>query len=159
MTDVAIARALHVLAVVLWIGGAGLVTTVMLPALRRMPDPVQRLEMFEAVEHRFGRQARISILVVGLTGLYMLWRLGLWGLFTSLPFWWLHAMVFVWLIFAAMLFVVEPFVLRRRLEARAARDSDGTFRRLHYLHVVLLILSLLTILGAVAGSHGALLFT
>jgi uncharacterized membrane protein len=30
-----IARALHVLAVVLWIGGVAMVTTVLLPALRR----------------------------------------------------------------------------------------------------------------------------
>jgi len=33
MDDVAIARALHVLAVVLWIGGVGLVTTVLLTIL------------------------------------------------------------------------------------------------------------------------------
>ena len=47
MDDVTIARALHVLAVVLWIGGVGLVTTVLLPLLRRLPDltppPIFRL--------------------------------------------------------------------------------------------------------------------
>ena len=45
MDDVAIARALHVLAVVLWIGGVGLVTTALLPALRRMPDPTRWFAM------------------------------------------------------------------------------------------------------------------
>ena len=36
MDQLAIARALHVLAVVLWIGGVGFVTTVLLPAVRRL---------------------------------------------------------------------------------------------------------------------------
>jgi uncharacterized membrane protein len=158
MNDVAIARALHVLAVVLWIGGVGLVTTVLLPALRRMPDPDRRFAVFAAVESRFGRQARVSIMLAGLTGLYMLVRLDLWNRFVLLPYWWMHAMVLVWAIFALMLFVLEPFVLHRRLAGRAARDSDAAFRTLHRVHVVLLALSLLTILGAVAGSSGALLF-
>ena len=36
VTDVVIARALHVLAVVIWIGGVSMVTTVALPAVRRV---------------------------------------------------------------------------------------------------------------------------
>jgi putative copper export protein len=35
MDDVIIARALHVLGVVIWIGGVAMVTMVVLPALRR----------------------------------------------------------------------------------------------------------------------------
>ena len=158
MDDLAIARALHVLAIVLWIGGVGFATTALLPAVRRIPDPAQRLATFEAVERRFAPQARISILVAGLSGLYMLVRLDAWDRFTSLPYWWMHAMVLVWLIFAVMLFVLEPFVLHRRFAARAQRDPDGTFRAAHRVHLVLLLLSLLTILGAVAGSHGLLMF-
>lgn len=156
--DVAVARALHVLAVVLWIGGVGLVTTVLLPALRRMPDPTQRLAMFEAVESRFGKQARVSVIIAGLTGLYMLVRMHLWSWFTRPAFWWMHAMVLIWAIFVLMLFVVEPFLLHWRFAARAAADSDAAFRSLHTMHVVLLVLSLVTIVGAVAGSYGLLLF-
>lgn len=87
------ARALHVLAIVLWIGGVGLVTTVLLPMLRRMPDPADRRTMFEEVERRFGGQARISIALAGLTGLYMLVRMHLWHRFASPLYWWMHAMV------------------------------------------------------------------
>ena len=46
----AVARALQLPAVVLWIGGVGLVTRAWLPSLRRMPDPSRRLAMFEAME-------------------------------------------------------------------------------------------------------------
>lgn len=35
MDDVVIARALHVLAVVIWIGGVAIATTIVLPAVRR----------------------------------------------------------------------------------------------------------------------------
>jgi len=93
--DVALARALHVLAIVLWIGGVGLVTTVLLPALRRLPDPAQRLALLEAVESRFSAQAKLSVLLAGVSGLYMLVRMDAWSRFTSLPYWWMHAMVLV----------------------------------------------------------------
>lgn len=156
--DVGIALALHVLAIVLWIGGVGFVTMAMLPALRRVPDTAQRLALFEAFESRFSRVARGSIVLAGATGLYMLFRLDAWSWFTMLPFWWMHAMVLVWLIFAVMLFVIEPFVLRRRFAARVKAAPDATFRAMLLLHWVLLLLGLITILGAAAGSHGVLLF-
>jgi uncharacterized membrane protein len=158
MDDVTVARALHVLAVVLWIGGVGLVTTALLPAARRFPDPTQRVAIFEAVEKRFGRQAKFSVLLAGLSGLYMLVRMGAWYRFASPSFWWMHAMVLVWLIFASVLFVLEPLVLHRLFAVHARRNPDATLRIVHRLHVALLALSLLTILGAVAGSHGLLLF-
>jgi uncharacterized membrane protein len=158
MDDVTIARALHVLAIVLWIGGVGLIMTVLLPALRRLPDQAQRIAVFEAIEGRFGRQAHLSILVAGLSGFYMLVRMNAWDQFGSLPYWWIHAMVLVWLLFVAMLFMLEPLVLHRRFAERARQNSDATFRTIHHFHIILLALSLLTILGAVAGSRGLLLF-
>ena len=42
-----IARALHVLAVVLWIGGVAMVTTVPLPAARRQAKTGEQVESFE----------------------------------------------------------------------------------------------------------------
>ena len=48
--DVTIVRALHVSGVVLWIGGVGFVTTILLPAVRRMKGPAERVAFFEAVE-------------------------------------------------------------------------------------------------------------
>ncbi|MDT8278662.1 hypothetical protein RQ734_21635 [Roseomonas mucosa] len=158
MDDVTIARALHVLAVVLWIGGVGLVTTALLPALRRVRDPVERIALFEVIEGRFGRQARISILVAGGSGLYMLVRMQAWNRFASLSYWWMHAMILVWLIFAGMLFVLEPLVLHRLFAERARRSPDAMFRTIQRFHMLLLALSLLTIFGAVGGSHGLSLF-
>src|SRR5665213_279543 len=119
MYEVGIARALHVFAVVLWIGGVGFVTTVLLPAIRRLRAPDERLALFDAIERRFAWQARIMTLITGLTGLDMMFRLDLWDRFLTVSYWWMDAMVLVWLLFTLMLFVAEPLILHRWLMARA----------------------------------------
>ena len=158
MPDFAVARALHVLGVVLWIGGVGMVTTVLLPATRRLKSPQEQLDFFERIEGRFAWQARFTTLLTGLSGFYLAWRFDLWPRFADAHYWWMHAMVAIWLIFTLMLFVLEPLVLHRRLRARASRDPSGTFLLIQRMHWVLLILSLITVAGAVAGSHGGFQF-
>ena len=158
MDDVVIARALHVLAVVIWIGGVAMVTMVVLPAIRHDDVGPNRLPVFEAIERRFVWPARIATVVVGLTGFYMTQRLELWERFRSSEFWWMHAMVCVWLLFTVVLFVAEPLILHRCLHARASATPDTTFAFLHWAHWLMLVLSLITILGAVAGSQGSSLF-
>ena len=154
MDEANLFRALHVIGVVLWIGGVGFVTTVLLPAVRDFADPKQRVAFFERIEGRFAWQARGTTLLVGLTGFYLAYHFDLWDRFADIAFWWMHAMVFVWAIFTFMLFVAEPLFLHRWFRARAERDPDGTFRLIQRLHWVLLTISLITVLGAVAGSHG-----
>ena len=56
MDDVTVARAVHVLAVLHWIGGVAFVTLVVLP-LARVAEPGRRLALFAAVEHRFSAGA------------------------------------------------------------------------------------------------------
>ena len=158
MDDVTIARALHVLGVVVWIGGVAMVTMVLLPAVRRGDLGPNRLQVFEAIERRFIWQARIATILVALTGFYMTQRLGLWDRFQSAQFWWMHAMVCLWGLFTVVLFVVEPLVLHRWFHARATEAPDTAFALLHRAHWLLLVLSVITILGAVAGSQGVSLF-
>ena len=158
MIDVILARAFHVLAVVIWIGGVAMMTTVVLPALRRGALGSDMAQAFRAIEHRFVWQARTAVIVVGATGFYISWRIALWDRFQSPYFWWMHAMVCVWLLFAFILFVAEPFILHRRLIARLQTDPERVFKRLHLAHWFLLTVSLVTILGAVAGSQGWSIF-
>jgi len=155
MDEVILARALHVVAVVVWIGGVAIVTSVILPAARRMAEPRERIAFFETVERRFALEARIASLITAATGFYMVHRLELWDRFLDVHFWWMHAMVVVWAVFTLVLFVLEPLVLHRWFHERAARDPDGTFRLVERLHWLLLTVSLITVLGAVAGVHGA----
>ena len=152
-----IARAVHVIAVVLWIGGVGFVTTVLLPAIRSLEVPGERLACFDRFERGFSWQARITTGPTGLSGLYMLIRFDLWDRFLFASFWWMHAMVVVWVLFTMMLYMAEPLFLHRWLDARAKVKPEATFRLVEWLHRALLFLSAITILGAVAGSHGLVL--
>jgi len=158
MNDVIAARTLHILAVVIWIGGVSMATTVVLPAVRRGDLGQNRLLVFQAIERRFVWQARTAVIVVGLTGFYMTWRLDLWERFRTGTFWWMHAMVSVWLLFAFVLFVAEPFILHRRLPQWATVRPDVAFAWLYRAHCVLLALSVVTILAAVLGSQGWSIF-
>lgn len=158
MDRLALARALHVLAVVVWIGGLSIVTTALLPAIRRGQLGADWLSAFQSIERRFVWQARIAILLVGATGFYMIEAADLWDRFSSLSYWWMHAMVGLWAIFAIGLFLVEPLILDRRLNALAVRRPATTFTWLARVHWLLLTLSVVTVFGAVAGSHGWLIF-
>jgi uncharacterized membrane protein len=158
MDRIALARALHVAAVVVWIGGVAFVTTVLLPSTRRLKSPEERLAFFDAIERRFARQARFATLLAGATGFYMVVALDLWDRFRAAGYWWMHGMVALWAVFILMLFVAEPLFLHRWLTTRASVDPDGTFRLVERLHRLLLALSLIVVLGAVTGSHGGAFF-
>ncbi|MHB2208030.1 hypothetical protein [Methylobacterium sp. CM6257] len=75
-------------AVVVWIGGAAMATTVILPLVRSKEWPIEMgIILFEAVERRFVRQARTAVVLVGLSGFYMVGRYGLWSRFAATSFW------------------------------------------------------------------------
>ena len=153
MDDVTLARALHVIAVVHWMGGVALVTLVVLPAVLAA-EPAKRLAMFEAVEKRFSAQARISVPMAGLSGAWMAQRLGLWPWFLDPATWWLGAMALVWLAFMAILFVIEPFVVRDTFRRRVLADSAGAFRLVQRAHWLLLGAGTIAAVGGVIGAHG-----
>lgn len=155
MDGLTLARAAHVLAIVLWIGGVAFVTLVLLPALRTM-NPDVRLAMFERIERRFGVQAKVAVLVAGASGFYMTHELHAWGRFLDLRFWWVHAMVAVWLLFGFVLFIAEPLFLHAWFHRNAASHPERSFNLLQRMHTVLLTASLVTVAAAVLGAHGAL---
>jgi uncharacterized membrane protein len=147
------ARAIHVLGVVVWIGGVWLVTTILLPAVKQdMPE--QWMRGFNMIERRFAPQARIAVLLVLLSGLYMLYAYDLWDRFTDGHYWWMHLMVGVWLLFAVVLYIIEPLVIRRRVHRHAAAAPQAMLARILWIHRAMLALSVLAIVAAVAGSHG-----
>jgi uncharacterized membrane protein len=153
--DIELARALHVLFVVHWIGGVAFVTLIALPLARAKEDAARGWALFEAIERRFAAQVRVSIPLAGLTGLWMVWRLDLWAGFVDPALWWLTAMAALWTLFMLVVFVIEPLA-HGRPAAMAARDPGTVLRRVSRAHLVLLTAAIVTIIGAVAGAHGGL---
>lgn len=152
MNDIALARAIHVVAVLLWIGGVGFVTWVLMPALNATEPAPDRLAQFQRFEARFAWQARLWVLLAGASGFWMIARADLWSRFSDGRFWWMHLMVALWALFAVMLFVIEPLHLHRRMATSTTPAAD--FARMMRLHQLLLAVSIITIFGAVGGSHG-----
>ncbi len=153
MDDFTLARVVHVVAVLFWIGGVGLVTLVLMPAIHAAERPDDRLKAFHRIEGRFAPQAKIWVLLAGASGFWMTDRADLWSRFADLQhYWWMHAMLGVWLIFFVMLFVLEPLFLHRRMLNSQTPAAD--FRRMERAHRILLAASVIAVIGAVGGSHG-----
>lgn len=156
MDDFVLARVVHVLSVVLWIGGVAMVTLILLPVLKQMSSPGDAMAFFTSFRRRFAAQARITTLLVGLSGFYMTFILDAWHRFIQWQYWWMHSMVLIWLLFTFMLFVAEP-KSRKQVKSPPQNITMQTFSAIQRKHMILLVLSLLTIAGAVAGSHGWLI--
>ena len=65
MSELAVAIVVHVLAIVLWVGGVGMVTTVVIPIVRRLPADANTVGMFEAMQKRFAWKAMFMVLIAG----------------------------------------------------------------------------------------------
>jgi uncharacterized membrane protein len=155
--DIALARAIHVLCLMHWLGGVAAVTTIVLPRARRIPDPVQALASFEAFERPFTIQVRISILLAGASGAYMVWRLNAWDLLQSpRASWWIHLMIAVWLMFALMVYVLEPLLIHCAFHDFAVRYKHRAFTLAIRLHAIALMISAVALAAGILGAHGAL---
>ena len=156
MEYLTLARVLHVIAVVIWIGGVSMVTTVIIPAVKKMKSKEEQIETFEKIEGKFALQAKITTLITGISGFYTVYVLGAWNRFLEPCYWWFHSMVIVWVLFTVILYILEPFILHKLFKKYVNKNPEKTFNIMHKAHWILLILSLVTIAGAVAGSHGFL---
>ena len=151
-----LARAVHVLAVVHWIGGLAMVTTIVLPAARRMQTPKESLAAFETFEHKFAPQARWSVALAGLSGGYLFVSSYGWNRVLETPLWWLQLMIIVWLVFALMLFVLEPLLLHKIFRRYALDQPKRAFEIAICLHWLALVASVVAIGAGVLGAHGAI---
>jgi uncharacterized membrane protein len=154
--DIVIARALHVLAIVHWIGGVAFVTLVALP-LANHRGGKEGWALLHAIEMRFSAQVRWSIALAGGSGLWMTYRQGFWDRFRDPHFWWMDAMVGLWLVFALMVFVVEP-LFHVRFEREAAMNPTLVLQRMARVHRLLLAVAAIVVVGAVAGAQGVNFF-
>ncbi|TAN03724.1 MAG: hypothetical protein EPN36_11365 [Rhodanobacteraceae bacterium] len=143
MTLFNILLAIHVLSVVWWIGGVATVTASLLPIFNRLPAG-ERIQWIKRFENRFAHQARVAVVLAGITGFWMYALLP--GAITHA--WWIGLMLLVWFLFVVMLFVAEPL----RLPAKIGLIQKP--RAFLLLHAALLTLALAAIFCGVIGARG-----
>ena len=149
---------LHLIFVILWIGGLGFITIVVLPMIVKMQDPLQKVLFFQRIEHKFAPLAKLYNAIVGITGFVMLYMSGWHSIIFTAQGISLLFMVAVWVFWAVMLFGLEPLVVRKMIDnlARSGEkmEIETIFNRMNRLHWVLLIVSLLASISGVAFGHG-----
>lgn len=149
---------IHLLTVILWIGGLAFVTTMVLPMAIKDPDPLRKVLTFQRIEHRFAPTAKWYNLITGASGFVMIFQMG-WHkvLFTrqGIP---LTFMVLVWVFWFVMLFGLEPIVIKKMLERMAKSgekmEIETVFARMNRMHWMMLIVSLAASAAGVLTAHG-----
>jgi uncharacterized membrane protein len=147
--------AIHVLGVVIWIGGVAFVTIIVFPMIVRMEDSMEKMIFFQGVEHRFARIAKLSVFIVGVTGAWLLQITGEWGILFKLQGLGPTLMLIVWAVYVFIL-LFEGKIFKALFSGKAQMDTAQVFRHMATFHWVVLGLSLLaTGIGVWAG-HGGL---
>lgn len=141
-----IALAIHVLSVVIWIGGVAFVTMITFPMILRVEQSLEQVMMFQGVEHRFGRIAKIMVVLAGLSGLYLTIEKGL-----STAVW---IMIVLWTVYAALLFGLEKMIFKKLFSKPGEQaDMKKVFNFLQGFHWVVLALSFLAIAAGIYEAH------
>ncbi len=142
-----IALIIHVLAVVIWIGGVAFVTMIVFPMIQRTDNTLEQVMMFQGVEHRFAKIAKVMVILAGLSGFLLIREKGL-----SFGVW---IMIGVWAFYASLLFGLEKILFKKLFESPTGKqlDTKQIFFRLQVFHWVILALSFFAIAAGIWTAH------
>ena len=142
-----IALIIHVLAVVIWIGGVAFVTMITFPIIQREQGSLEQVMMFQGIEHRFSRIAKVLVILTGISGFYLLSEKGF-----SIG---AGIMIFVWTLYASLLFFLEKILFKRLFESPTGKQLNTAqiFFRLQVFHWIILALSFSAIAAGIWVGH------
>jgi uncharacterized membrane protein len=142
-----IALIVHVASVVIWIGGVAFVTMVTFPMIMRVEKSLEQVLMFQGVEHRFSKIAKVMVILAGASGLALIYEKGL------SPGVWI--MIFVWTFYASLLFGLEKIIFKKLFGEPSGekQDTRKVFLILQIFHWFVLILSFLAIAAGIYTGH------
>lgn len=138
---------LHILSVVIWIGGVAFVTAIIFPVLTRMEDSMVKVSFFMGFEKRFQFLAKILVIIVGFTGIILFLQRGGFSSLNLEETLLLGYKFFIWLFYFILLFGAE----KRLMSILVSHDTpiEKAFKRLSLFHWFVLILSLLAIVSGI----------
>ncbi|MDH4231530.1 MAG: hypothetical protein OEW04_05815 [Nitrospirota bacterium] len=145
--------AVHVLAIVIWIGGVAFVTMIVFPMIMRMEGSLEKVIFFQGMEHRFAKIAKIAVIIAGLTGGWLLHITGEWKILFTARGIGPTFMLVVWTVYVLVL-LLEAKLFRLIFSGESQQDTGKVFFRLSAFHWVVLFLSLLAVGIGVWAGHG-----
>ncbi len=115
--------------------------------IQRAGNSLDQVLMFQGVEHRFSKIAKVMVILAGLSGFYLLYEKGL-----SAGVW---IMIFVWTFYASLLFGLEKLIFKKLFSAPSGEqpDTKKVFRILQVFHWFVLALSFLAIAAGIYTAH------
>ncbi len=146
---------IHVLGIVLWIGGVAFVTIIIFPMIMRMENSMEKVLFFQGVEHRFAKIAKACVVIVGITGFWILHTKGEWGFLFTINGIGPTLMLIVWAFYSFIL-LFEGRLFKIIFKGEAQHDTAKIFLRMTVFHWIVLGLSLLTVFIGVFSGHGRL---
>jgi uncharacterized membrane protein len=150
---IALITAIHVLGVVVWIGGVAFVTAVIFPTIICMEDSLEKALMFQKIESRFARHAWAYIIIVGGTGFLLLYLTGRGGDLFKLSGLDVTSMLVIWSLFLLIL-SFEKKIFGFVFGGSTNKEPKKIFLALGAVHWVILILTLAVVFLGVFQGHG-----
>ncbi len=144
---------LHVMGVVIWIGGVCFVTMVVFPMIMRMEGSLEKVLFFQGVEHRFAKIAKAMVALVGVTGFALLGITGRTGLLFTKATLGPTVMLLVWLLYLLIL-LFEARLFKVIFKGKAQQDTEKVFRNLTTFHWFVMGISLFAVFVGVWTGHG-----
>lgn len=154
---VPVITAMHVVTVLLWIGGVSFVTIIIFPMLVRMGDSLEKVLMFQSVENVFVRLARYYVVVVGITGFLLLYLTDQFSKLFTMETLGITFMLIVWGLYSFIL-LFERKIFAKLFADSKKYDPDKIMVRLSRGHWVILALSLAAVFMGVLVNHSKNLF-
>lgn len=153
---------IHLLTVIIWIGGLVFVTGIVLPMAIKTPDALQKVLTFQRIEHRFAPLAKVYNIITGISGFVMVYLMGWHKLYftkAGIP---LTFMTAVWVFWFVMLIGLEPIVIKKMLnkmmQEGSKMDIDAVFGKLKKLHWVMVAISLAASAAGAIVAHGGYIY-
>ncbi len=143
---------IHVICVIIWIGGVSFVTMVIFPLMYRTEGSLEKALLFQGVEHRFAGIVKWLIAIVGVTGFWLLSaRYGFAVL--SEP----HGAGIVIMI-AAWAFYTTVILSERKIFGRIFADPETidmnkALKMINAMHWILLTMSYAAVAGGIWFGH------
>lgn len=147
-----VAVIVHVISVVVWIGGVAFVTMITFPMIQRADSSLEQVFMFQGVEHRFSKIAKVMVILVLLSGIFLMKEK--YGFtFDNLGFG-VWVMIFLWSVYASLLFGLEKIIFTKLFgKPSDTVDIKKVFNLLQGFHWVVLALSFLAIAAGIWTAH------
>ncbi len=149
----AILLIIHVIAVIIWIGGVTFVTTVIFPMMYMTEGSIEKALLFQRVEHRFAGMVKWLIVIVGVTGFWLLYAQYGFAILAERKGLGILIMLFAWTLYATVL-LSERKIFSKIFADPEKTDMDRALRLINAMHWALLIVSYAAVAGGVWFGHG-----